>query len=155
MKKKRMALEKTSFPGFSSPLASPAPHGGGGACDSVVLPENDFFHSTGNTALSQPGRHSGGAEPRERHHSFNGFCRPDELPNRHELRAVVDDAALAVGSDPAEGALHPHADLHVVRAADDLCGHPRALVKLYNGEDVGGIGLELLVCRVDDGIGND
>jgi len=39
----------------------------------------------------------------------------DKSLHRHELRAIVDDAALAVGCDLAEGAFDPHADLSLFR----------------------------------------
>jgi len=45
------------------PCASPAPFGGGGACDSSELP---IFLIRSHTTPSQPGRHSGGAKPLER-----------------------------------------------------------------------------------------
>jgi hypothetical protein len=43
--------------------ASPAPFGGGGTCDSSV---EAVYLIRGYTTPSQPGRHSGGAEPLER-----------------------------------------------------------------------------------------
>jgi hypothetical protein len=55
--------------------ASPAPIGGGGACDASVLPVQKFsvFLCTGNTTLSQPGRPSGGARPLERQMMLDDF----------------------------------------------------------------------------------
>ena len=42
------------------------------------------------------------------------------LLHRHKLRAVVDDAALAIGGDLAEHTLDLHPDLRLCRVHDDL-----------------------------------
>ena len=38
---------------------------------------------------------------------------------RHKLRAEVDDTALAIGGDPAEGTFDPHTDFQIGWAADN------------------------------------
>jgi hypothetical protein len=48
------------FENLKPPCAIPAPVGGGGSYDSSVL---TGIPDLGNTALSQPGRHRGGAKP--------------------------------------------------------------------------------------------
>jgi hypothetical protein len=47
-------------------------------------------------------------------------AKKQELFHWHELRTIVDDAALAISGDPAEHTFYPHADLHFIRAADNL-----------------------------------
>jgi hypothetical protein len=62
-----------------APLAPAQPPLGAGA---HVMPRyylykkhSAFFAKKGNTALSQPGRHSGGAKPLERQVNLNDFYR--------------------------------------------------------------------------------
>jgi hypothetical protein len=67
---------ETYFRKRSPPLRQPCPVGGGGAYDASGLPvKNSAFLGTDNTALSQPGRLSGGAKPLERHVIPNDFYR--------------------------------------------------------------------------------
>jgi len=49
-----------------------APFGGGGTCDSSVVP---VYLVPGYTTPSQPGRHSGGAKSLERFYVFGPFTR--------------------------------------------------------------------------------
>ena len=74
---------------------------------------------------------------------------------RHELRAVVDGAALAVCRHPAEDTFDPHPDLRLFGQAGDLSGEPRPLVELDDREDVRGGVLELVACRPDHRVGDD
>ena len=78
-----------------------------------------------------------------------------KLLNGHELRAVVDNTAFAIGSDPAEYTFYPHTDLHFVRTAYNLGGHPRPLVQLDNSDYIRGERSKLFVCRVDDCVSNN
>ena len=65
----------------------------------------------------------------------------------------MDDSAFAIRGDPAEHALHPHTDLHFVRAADNLGSHAWPLIQFYDGEHIGGEGLKLFICGMNNGIG--
>src|SRR5512136_1287553 len=76
-----------------------------------------------------------------------------ELLNGYKLRTIVDDTAFTVSSDPAEHTFHPHANLHVLGAAYDLCCHFWALVQFDDGEHIGCKRFELFVCRMYNGIG--
>ncbi len=62
----------------------------------------------------------------------------------------MDDAALAIGGDPAEDALDPHPDLCFAGVADDLGGHLGAFIELDDGEHIRPVGSELVGCRLDD-----
>ncbi len=66
---------------IAPPCASPAPPWGGGAYDAPVLPVRIISRGfcTGNTELSQLGRHSGGAKPLRASESFEDFNRARKL----------------------------------------------------------------------------
>ena len=63
----------------------------------------------------------------------------------------MDDAALAIGGDPAEDAFHLHADLRLGRVHHDL----RTLIELDDCKHVRGEHRVLLGRCVDDGEGHD
>jgi len=78
-----------------------------------------------------------------------------KLLHRYKLRAVVDDAALAIGGDPAEDTLDLHADLRLCRVHHDLGRDLRAFFELDNRKHVGSEHRVLLGRRVDDRKGHD
>src|SRR5512138_2522707 len=77
------------------------------------------------------------------------------LLHRHELRAIVDDAALAIGGDLTEGAPDPHPDLRLFRVADDLARHLGALVEFDDGKHIWPGRSELVRLSLDHRVGDD
>ena len=62
----------------------------------------------------------------------------------------MDDTALAIGGDPAEGAFDPHADLCITWVADNLGGHLGTFIEFDDGEYIRSTGGELVGSSLDD-----